>query len=65
MIDKIREAQPGDVLHHAAHLVIDLTEVNDWGKRFYHGETDGSDAGAVDATELKGYVKQTIEIISR
>lgn len=65
MIGKIRDAQPGDVLQHAAHLVTDLTEVNDWGKRYYHGETDGSDAGAVDPTELKGYVEQTITIISR
>lgn len=65
MIGKIRDAQPGDVLHHAAHLVTDLTEVNDWGKRYYHGETDGSDAGAVDPIELEGYVEQTIKIISR
>jgi wobble nucleotide-excising tRNase len=65
MIKKIRDAQPSDVLHHAVHLVTGLTEVNDWGKRYYHGETDGSDAGAVDATELKGYVEQAIEIISR
>ena len=65
MIGKIRDAQPGDVLYHAAHLVTDLTEVNEWGKRYYHGETDGSDAGAVDATELKGYVEQTLKIISR
>lgn len=65
MIGKIRDAQPNDVLHHAAHLVTDLTEVNEWGKRYYHGETDGSDAGAVDTTELKGYVEQTIKIISR
>lgn len=65
MIGKIRDAQPGDVLHHAAHLVTDLTEVNDWGKRYYHGETDGSDAGAVDLIELEGYVEQTIKIISR
>ncbi len=65
MIGKIRGAQPGDVLRHAAHLVTDLTEVNDWGKRYYHGETDGSDAGAVDPIELKGYVEQTIKLISR
>lgn len=65
MIEKIRDAQPGDVLHHAKHLEADLTEVNDWGKRYYHGETDGSDAGSVNATELKGYVEQTIIIISR
>ena len=65
MIRKIREAQPGGVLHHAAHLVIDLAEVNDWGKRYYHGENDGSDAGEVDPKELKGYVEQTVRIISR
>jgi hypothetical protein len=65
MIGKIREAQPGDFLHHAARLVTDLTEVNDWGNRYYPGETDGSDAGTVDATELKGYVEQTLMIISK
>lgn len=65
MIEGIRDAQPGDVLYHAKHLEADLAEVNDWGKRYYHGETDGSDAGAVDATELKSYVEQTIKIISR
>jgi wobble nucleotide-excising tRNase len=64
MIRKIGQAQPGDPLHHAAHLVADLTQVNNWGKRYYHGETDGSDAGEVDARELKGYVEQTIKIIS-
>ncbi len=65
MIRKIRDAQPGSLLHHAAHLVTDLTEVNNWGKRYYHAETDGSDAGEVDPKELLGYVKQTLEIISR
>ena len=65
MIENIRDAQPGDLLHHAAHLVTDLTEVNDWGKRYYHGETDGSDAGAVDPAELRSYVEQTVRIISR
>jgi wobble nucleotide-excising tRNase len=65
MIGKIRDAQPGNVLYHATHLVTELTEVNAWGKRYYHGETDGSDAGAVDPTELKSYVEQAIKIISR
>jgi wobble nucleotide-excising tRNase len=65
MIEKIRDSKPGDVLHHAKHLEADLTEVNNWGKRYYHGETDGSDAGSVDVNELKGYVAQTIEIISK
>jgi wobble nucleotide-excising tRNase len=65
MIRKIREAQPGNVLQLAAHLVTALTEVNDWGKRYYHAENDGSDAGEVDPRELKDYVEQTIEIISR
>lgn len=64
MIGKVREAQPGNVLLLAAHLVTDLTEVNEWGKRYYHAENDGSAAGEVDPTELKGYVEQTIKIIS-
>lgn len=65
MIGKIRDAQPGNVLHFAAHLVTELTEVNDWGKRYYHSEMDGSAAGAVDPLELKDYVDQTIKIISQ
>jgi wobble nucleotide-excising tRNase len=65
MIGKIRDAQLGNVLHNAVHLVNELTEVNEWGKRYYHGETDGSDAGTVDPAELKSYVEQTITIISR
>ncbi|HZJ15302.1 MAG TPA: AAA family ATPase, partial [Chthoniobacteraceae bacterium] len=65
MIGKIRDAQPSDVLHHAVHLVNDLTQVNEWGKRYYHGETDGSDASAVDPIELKSYIEQTIRIISK
>lgn len=64
MIRKIREALPGNALLLAAHLVTDLTEVNEWGKRYYHAENDGSAAGEVDPTELKGYVEQTIKIIS-
>ncbi len=65
MIGKIRDSQPGELLHHATHLIIDLTQVNEWGQRYYHGENDGSAAGALDPIELKSYVKQTIEIISR
>jgi wobble nucleotide-excising tRNase len=64
MIGKLRDAPPSDVLHHARHLVDPLTQVNNWGKRYYHAETDGSEAGAVDSTELESYVDQTLRIIS-
>jgi len=64
MIGMLREAQPGSILHHAQHAVDPLTQVNNWGKRYYHAETDGSEAGAVDPTELQSYVDQTIEIMS-
>lgn len=65
MIRKIRESESGDPLHQAKHLEQDLTEVNEWGKRYYHSENDGSAAGAVDPVELKSYVEQTLQIISR
>jgi wobble nucleotide-excising tRNase len=65
MIEQLRDATPGNILHHCQHLVPDLTRVNNWGKRYYHSETDGSAAAVLDATELKSYVEQTIRIISR
>jgi hypothetical protein len=65
MIGNIRNASLGDSLHLAVHLVKDLTDVNEWGKRYYHSESDGSDAGEVDPRELKTYVEQTLGIISR
>jgi len=65
MIAAIRDAVPGSLLHHSQHLVTSLTQVNNWGKRYYHSETDGSVAAAVDPGELTTYVRQTIEIISK
>lgn len=65
MIERIRDAQPGSVLHPCRHLETDLAQVNNWGKRYYHAETDGSAAAAIDPTELTTYVQQTIRIISR
>lgn len=65
MIGKIRAAQPGDLLHMAAHLEPDLSAVNEYSKRFYHHDQTGSDATEVDPRELKGYVEQTLKIISR
>jgi wobble nucleotide-excising tRNase len=65
MIERLRDATQGNILHHCQHLVPDLTRVNNWGKRYYHSETDGSAAAVLDATELKSYVEQTIRIISR
>jgi hypothetical protein len=64
MIRKIRSANPGETLHSAARLLPDLTEVNEWGKRYYHAGTEGSDAAMVDPRELKGYVEQALKIIS-
>ncbi len=65
MIDKIRAAQLCDLLHMAIHLEADLTAVNEYSKRFYHHDQSGSDATDVDPRELKGYVEQTLKIISK
>ena len=64
MIGKIRNAQPGELLHLAAHLESELTEVNEYCKRFYHHDQTGSETTEVDPRELKGYVEQTLKIIS-
>ncbi len=57
--------QPSGNLNLAVHLASDLTELNEYCTWFYHREGDGSDAADIDARELMGYVKQTIEVISR
>jgi len=64
MIGKIRNAEQGDPLQLAARLVGDLTAINEYSKRFYHSENDGSVSADIDPRELKGYVEQTLRVIS-
>lgn len=65
MIAKIRASQPDDNLRLASHLVDELTELNEYSKRFSHSEVDGGDAADVDPQELMSYVKQTLYVISK
>lgn len=60
MIRKIRNAQPGALIHLAEHLVNDLTQLNEYSKRFSHGEEDGSEAASIDPRESRGYVDQAL-----
>lgn len=63
MIAKLRDSSSGP-LFAGKHLAIPLGQINNWGKRFYHSE-DGSIASQIDATEMKSYVQQTLDIISK
>jgi len=64
MIGKIRDAEVGARLQACSHLVDDLTQVNDYSKKFHH-RSNGFTGSIPDATELKSYVSQTLDIISR
>lgn len=64
MIGKIRTAPAGDPLVSCAHLVTDLSQVNDYSQRFHHRST-GATADVPEARELRTYVEQTLRIIHR
>jgi wobble nucleotide-excising tRNase len=62
MIAKIRAATTEPLLS-GQRLLTDLTQVNEFDRRFHHGE-DASAASAIDLTEMREYVQQALSMIS-
>lgn len=62
IISKIRGAQSGSPLSYAQPLVTELTNINEYSKRFHHGAT-GSSADQPNARELLTFVRRTLQII--
>ena len=64
-IDKVRGAKPGEELHAAQHLLAELEDINGYSKRYHHADNPGADSEQVDDTELQGFVRRTIALVSR
>jgi wobble nucleotide-excising tRNase len=62
MISKIRDATAAPLLS-GQRFLNDLIDVNEFDKRFHHAE-NASPASVLDTTELRGYVRQALGIIS-
>lgn len=62
MIEKIRNAASNESICTCKCLVKDLSEINDYTKRFHH-RTQGVSADIPDPIELRQYVLRTLEVI--
>ena len=59
MVAKIRGAGAS---HHLFDICDDLEELNDYTKRYHHGENQNAATEPISETELYGYVKRTLEL---
>jgi wobble nucleotide-excising tRNase len=62
MIAKIRDATSGPLVA-GKRFVTDLSQVNEFDKRFHHSENP-SPASTIDPVEMQGYVNQALDVIS-
>lgn len=64
MMKKIRETQPGTPLHAAQAIVGEVTDINDFSKKYHHEQNPGgSDTEPIDDGELQAYVKRTLDVV--
>jgi wobble nucleotide-excising tRNase len=64
-VEKIRAAQPGEVLFGAKPVLVDLEDINEYSKRYHHRENPGADGEPITDGELQGYVRRTIDLVSK
>lgn len=67
VIQKIREAAPGDVLAAAQPALSELEDINDYSKKYHHQQNPlgavGADAEPIDDGELSAFVKRTLAFV--
>ena len=60
IIGKIRDEGSSHLLF---HLLVDLEMINEYTRRYHHGDSPGAPREAIDTTELQGFVKRTLQIV--
>ncbi len=63
-ISKIRDSQPSESLYIWQGILAELTDINDFSKRYHHGTNAGSETEPIDSGELASYVGRTLEIVN-
>jgi len=62
-IAKIRQADESSPLSHAKADLRTFEAINDYSKKFHHDQNPGADSVPISETELRGYVKQTLNLV--
>jgi wobble nucleotide-excising tRNase len=61
-IGRIRNAPAGSPLAHAQPLLPELTDINDFAKRYHHSNPN-ADAEPIDQAELQGFATRTLAVM--
>jgi hypothetical protein len=59
IVDRIRDAGPG---HQLFPLADDIDDLNEYTKRYHHGENPNAATEPINDTELQGKVQLTLEL---
>jgi wobble nucleotide-excising tRNase len=62
-IAKIRQADESSPLSHAKADLRTFEAINDYSKKFHHDQNPGADSVPIGETELRGYVKRTLNLV--
>lgn len=60
MVRQIRET---GLRHSLTDIVDELDEINDYSRRYHHGENPNAATDPIDGNELNNYVKRTLKIV--
>lgn len=63
MLDMVRKAQPGDPEAVLKPFLNDLSDINDYSKKYHHDQTQNPDQSPISEAELAAYVRRTIAVL--
>jgi wobble nucleotide-excising tRNase len=62
-LSRVRESTAGDVFHRLQPQLSELTEINDFSKKYHHSSNDRADSEPINDTELRTYCEKTLEMV--
>lgn len=62
-ISKVRESVAGDVFYRLKPKLQELTEINDFSKKYHHSSNDRADSEPINDAELRSYCEKSLEIV--
>ena len=62
-ISQVRESQSTDVFYRLHGSVQELTELNNYSKRYHHRFNTNADNEPINESELRSYCQRTLDLI--
>jgi wobble nucleotide-excising tRNase len=62
-LKKVRSSKNGEPLFAIKDKLPEISEINDYSKKYHHDQNPGADSEPITDTELKAFAKRTIKVI--